>query len=335
MLVPFVIDVESLAPDPAWTPAITRKCHLDLLQFCQSVGLLVHDGEHFESSKLKQALEGLPSHLRLLWQAMLERSPPVPCKRSWSGSVTREVVPGICSFASAALVDDARAEAEFGLNEDQDETTVAASESEGLAICRLASASHASVFQRALEKSEDFIEAGESYGEIWRLRFRSLANAPTIKRVSIVDRYAVERHFRCPQHRLSGIERFLRLLDGDASGDRYASLFAAWTAELRDKSQNDLQTELSDVVSRLPRGKIRRLEVFMLPNTEFGTLARDRFVRFDRYVWDLGHGLDVFEGPAAQIRCSASFKTNSAKGYKRVESELENHPRTTRIKIAR
>ena len=335
MLVPFVIDVESLSPDPAWTPAITRKCHLDLLQVCQSVGLLVHDGERFESSNLKRALDGLPSNLRSLWHAMLERSPPVPCRQGWLGSVTREVAPTICSFASAALVDDVRAEAEFGLSEDQDETTLAESDGGGLAICRLVSVNHASVFKRALEKSEDFIEAGEPYEEIWRIRFRSLANAPTIKKIAIVDRYAVERHFRCPQHWLSGIERFLRLLDGDASGDRYVSLFAAWTAELRDKSQNDVQTELAEVVSRLPRGKIRRLEVFMLPNSEFGTRARDRFVRFDRYVWDLGHGLDVFEGPTAHIRCSASFKTNSADGYKRVESELENHPDTKRIKISR
>jgi hypothetical protein len=47
----------------------------------------------------------------------------------------------------------------------------------------------------------------------------------------------------------------------------------------------------------------------MVPNHIFGNLARDRYICFGRYVWELGHGLDIFEGPAAGHLCLASFKS--------------------------
>ncbi|WP_295394904.1 hypothetical protein [uncultured Thiodictyon sp.] len=333
MLVPFVIDADSLIPDPSWTPAIARSCHYDLLEVWERIGLLVHDGEQFESSNLARAVERLPQNLKLLWQAMLKRSPPVPCPNDWGGSVTSGAVSDICAVASAALVDDTRAEAEFGLTEGQDEIALAESGAHSLAICRLIAANHARVFKHAIETSVGHIEVGESYQAIWNLRFRPLAYAP-LKNISIVDRYAVEQHFRCPRQWLSGLERFLRLLDDDAIGVRYVSLFSAWTPKLKAKSLVDIESELSAVLQRLQKKSIKRLKVHMIPDSVFRTDARDRFVRFGHYVWDLGHGLDVFEGPTAAKRCSASFKTDAAT-YERVEKDLERNIKPCDLLILR
>ena len=334
MLVPFVIDADSLTPDQAWTPATVRQCHRDLLDVWRRIGLLVHDGERFEDSGLCRAVEGLPQHLRLLWQAMLKRTPPISCRNGWDGMVTPKVAEKICSVASIALVDDTRAEADFGLSEDQDETALRAADNQRLVICRLLAANHATVFIDAMAKSERHIEAGEGYQAIWDTRFRSLATAPTefVKKVSIVDRYAVEQHFRCPQQWLSGLERFLRLLDEDAGGARHVTLFSAWTQGLYGKSEADVNFELDRVMQRLPKRNISRIKVCMVPNAGFRDDARDRFVRFGPYVWDLGHGLDVFEGPAAGKRCSASFKAE-ATSYEKVEKDLADHPKASSVSI--
>ena len=176
MLVPFVIDADSLAPDQALS-ATVRQCHRDLLDIWRRIGLLVHDGERFEDSGLCRAVEGLPQHLRLLWQAMLKRTPPISCRNGWDGVVTPKVAEKICSVAAIALVDDTRAEADFGLKEDQDETAVLAVDDQRLVVCRLLAANHAAFDTIAM--SERHIEAGEGYQAIWDTRFRSLATAPT------------------------------------------------------------------------------------------------------------------------------------------------------------
>jgi hypothetical protein len=185
----------------------------------------------------------------------------------------------------------------------------------------------------ARELAERHIVAGERYQDIWESRFKSLAAAP-LKHVAIVDRYTIEQHFRCPQQYLSGLERFLRLLDGDASGPRYVSVYSAWTADLRDRTLSDIEAELRRLTSRLGHKQIKRLTAFMLPNSAFGAEARDRFVRFEKYVWDLGHGLESFEGPAARVGTSASFKSNP-KSYEEIEQQLGKHPDARRaIRIA-
>jgi hypothetical protein len=333
MLVPFVIDADSLTPDPAWTPAQLRACHKTLLDAWQHIGLLMHDSDRFEDSSLNRAVQALPQKVRPLWQEQLERSPPIACGNDWDGSVTQSRAKDICGVASLALVDDLHAEVEFGMPEDKDETRLQPSDTLDLDVCRLLAAGQATAFKRAISRSETHIEAGETLDAIWNLRFRSLAAAP-IKQVSIVDRYAVEQHFTCPQSRPSGLDRFLLLLDRDAAGPRYLTLYSAWTGELRDKTLPDVQAEMQFLLRRLPNHYIKRLNLQMVPNAAFRDDGHDRFVRFGHYVWDLGLGLQVLEGPFASKRSSASFKTGEVSaGYERVERDLAGDPKTTAVKI--
>jgi hypothetical protein len=248
--VPFVIDADSLAPDPAWPPPVVRSCHHDLLDMWQRIGLLVHDGESFEDSSLGQAVSDLPQSLKVLWQAVLERSPPIPCRNNWNGSVTPGAAIEICNVASLALLDDTHAEVDFGIEEDQDETSIVPTNNHRLIVSRLIAANNATVIKEALHASQSPIKAGERYQEIWNTRFRSISSSPSpnLKKVSIVDRYAVEKHFRCPEDRLSGLERFLRLLDGDAGGTRYVTLYSAWTADLGNRNSKDVETEMVAVL---------------------------------------------------------------------------------------
>lgn len=329
MLVPFVIDADSLAPDPAWTATQQRACYNGLLDVWQRIGLLAHDGESLPASRLHRAVLALPQNVRPRWQEVLERSPLLSTPR-WSGNVSINTLGDFADVAGLALVDDARAEVDFGLNDDCDEALKSIN---GIAVsvCRLLVAGQAKAFQTASALAGAHIEAGDKFQTTWDTRFKALAIAP-IKLVSIVDRYAIGQYLACPQTKLSGLERFLRLLDSDATGQRHVTIYSAWTAELSGenrKSIDDIENELRIVFGRLPCRNIKRIKVVMVPNTGFRDDGHDRFIRFGDYVWDIGLGLEVLDGAYSAKRSSAGFKSGIAVvGYKGVEQDLAGNSDT-------
>lgn len=329
MLVPFVIDADSLAPDPAWTATQQRACYNGLLDVWQRTGLLAHDGESLPASRLHRAVLALPQNVRPRWQEVLERSPLLSTPR-WSGNVSANTLGDFADVARLALVDDARAEVEFGLDDDCDEALKPINGID-VSVCRLLVAGQAKAIQMATALAGSHIEAGDKFQTTWDTRFKALAIAP-IKLVSIVDRYAIGQHMACPQTKLSGLERFLRLLDRDATGQRHVTIYSAWTADLSGenrKSIDDIENELRLVFGRLPCKNIKRIRVVMVPNTGFRDDGHDRFIRFGDYVWDIGLGLEVLDGAYSAKRSSAGFKSGIAVvGYKGVEQDLAGNSDT-------
>lgn len=324
MLVPFVIDVDSLAPDQAWTPAQLQTCHQSLLDVWQRIGILKHDADNFETSRLKRAVQQLPQKIRPQWLAMLEHNRPLPCGNEWDGNVTPGNIHQLSGIAQVALVEDIRAEVDFKLPEEALFSTVQSASN--VEICRIQSAALAKTFQEALAKSTTHIEPSETFRDIWTHRFKSLAYAP-IKNVVVVDRYAIGQLFNPPHQQLSGLDRFLRLLDADASGNRHVTLYSSWADLRRETGMAELEKELKMIMGRLQFHNVKRLKVLMLPNTVFSDVAHDRFIRFEGLVWDIGLGLKIFEGAFTAERSSATFKTGrvAVDGYKRVEAELAGH----------
>lgn len=329
MLVPFVIDADSLTPDPAWTPTQQRACYKGLLDVWQRAGLLAHDGVSLPASRLQQAVQALPQSVRPLWQEVLERAPLLTTPM-WTGSISAATLGDFAAVAQLALVDDARAEVEFEFSDNCDEAPQPVNGTD-VSVCRLVAAGQAQSFQAATALAGTHIEAGDKFQVTWDRRFKSLAKAP-IKLVSIVDRYAIGQHMACPQTKLSGLERFLRLLDNDASGHRHVTIYSAWTADLSGENRTvigDIAVELRLVFDRLPRKNVKRIKVLMVRNADFGDDGHDRFVRFGDYVWDIGLGLEVFEGACAARRSSASFKSGTPiGGYKDVEQDLAGNAET-------
>lgn len=326
---PFVIDADSLVPDPAWTPTQQRACYNGLLDVWQRSGLLTHDGKTLLGSRLHQAVQSLPQSVRPRWQEVLERAPLLNAPE-WYGDVSPATLRDFAEVAQLALVDDARAEVEFGFDDDCDEALQPISGID-VSVCRLLSAGQAKAFQATTALAGTHIEAGDKFQATWDARFKALARAP-IKLVSVVDRYAIGQHVAHAQDRLSGLERFLRLLDGDATGDRHVTIYSAWTADLSGanrRSIDDIESDLRVVFGRLPCRNIRRIKVLMVPNTGFRDDGHDRFIRFGDYVWDIGLGLEVLDGAYAAKRSSAGFKFGTAiGGYKRVEQDLAGNAET-------
>ena len=235
MLVPFVVDVNSLSPDQAWTKAQCRNYHKTLLDLCQNIGLLAHDGDCFDNSRLQAAVKNLPQNLRSLWEEMLKRVPLIACGTSWNGAVSPETLTNFCTIARLAIVEDTTAEVTFKFTEDCDEKAVSiVGNVSSVDICRFIAVDKATQFKNAQVQAGIHIESGDTFQKIWDSRFKTLAFAP-LKHVSIVDRYAIEQHVLCPQTKLSGLERFLKLLDKDSNGKRYVTLYSAWTAKLKEK----------------------------------------------------------------------------------------------------
>ena len=266
MLVPFVIDADSLAPDPAWTPTQKRTCYNNLLDVWQRAGLLVHDGDSLPASRLHQAVPIIPPNIRPLWQEVLERAPLLTAPK-WNGNVSAETLVDFAGVAQLALVDDACAEVGFGFNDDCDEALQSCNEI-NVSICRLLAVGQAEAFQAATALAGRHIEARDNFQAIWDVRFRALAKAP-IKLISIVDRYGIGQHIAHTQNQLSGLERFLRLLDKDATGQRYVTIYSAWTADLsgaNKKSIDDIEAELRLVFGRLPCKNIKRIKVPVFVN---------------------------------------------------------------------
>ena len=334
MLVPFVIDADSLEPDQAWTPTQQRACYNGLLDVWQRTGLLVHDGDSLFASRLHQAILALPQKVRPRWQEVLERSPLLIIPH-WSGTVSAKTLCEFSGVALLALVDDARAAVEFGFDDECDERLQPVNGID-VSVCRLLSAGQAQAFQAATALAGKHIEAGDKFQATWDARFKVLAKAP-IKLVSIVDRYAIGQHIAHAQDQLSGLERFLRLLDSDASGSRHVTVYSAWTADISGqnrKSIDDIDRELRAVFERLPKKNVKRIKVFMVPNSGFRNDGHDRFLRFGEYVWDIGRGLEVLDGACCSARSSAGFKSGIAiSGYKVVERDLATNADTKSTEI--
>jgi len=329
MLVPFVIDADSLAPEPSWSAPQQRACYSNLLNIWQRAGLLAHDGDSLPTSRLHKAVQDLPPNVRPLWQAVLGRS-PLLATPEWDGTVSAATLENFSRAVQLALVADYVAEAEFDFTENCDEVPQSVNGID-VSVCRLLAAGQAQAFQAATALAGTHIEAGDTFQATWDARFKALAKAP-IKLVSIVDRYAIGQHMVCPQDWLSGLERFLRLLDKDATGHRHVTIYSAWTADLsgeNKKTIDDIESELRVVLGKLPRRNIKRIKVFMVPNTGFRDDGHDRFVRFGDYVWDIGLGLEVLNGAYSTKRSSAGFKSGTAiSGYKGVEQDLAGNADT-------
>lgn len=336
MLVPFAIDAGSLAPDPAWSPAQQKAYHQAVLKAWQQIGVLVHEGQTYSASRTKVAIDALPAKLLPLWQELIEHLPLLPGPAGWDGVVenSRSCLDCLCGNVRTTLVDDATAEAAFSI--DEGDLYLCPATHPDLEICRFIAAGSSKAFGMALALSGAHIEAGQNYGQLWAERFALLAKAP-IKTVQIVDRYAVSQHYESPQDKLSGFERFLRLLDADASGNRHVALYSAWTPELNAKQVkiDAVRDELKAVLTRLPNHHVKRIKLYMLPNGAFGDVHHDRFIRFGEYVWDIGIGVKVFEGAYVPQRSAASFKTAlQATTYKNVEVELGQHPSAVFVEVA-
>jgi len=92
--------------------------------------------------------------------------------------------------------------------------------------------------------------------------------------------------------------------------------------------------EIADELRQLKYENIASLTIWVAPKRDERENQKDRFVMFgDKYVWDLGHGLEPFEDATVQSNCSATLKTWESTGSYQVLLDAMQGIKTKRIKV--
>ena len=90
MLVPFAIDPNALHIAQG-DDAKRLAGHSRVLDIWRQVGVLVHGGERFDESELKDAVERLPQPIKTLWQKALRYQRVTPAGAGWQSFVVPAV----------------------------------------------------------------------------------------------------------------------------------------------------------------------------------------------------------------------------------------------------
>lgn len=309
MLVPFAIEAEAIAGEAHWTQRELRGHHDALLRAWKRIGLFVFDGEHLSSSRLRQAIDdiGEGSVLRGRWADFVQRAPVVAGGPYWTGDLDAAALEGLSKVAKICFARDAQVDA---LDSE--------AKALHLELLTLAGTGACNGFSDGELAAALHIRQGDGAREVWERRFAPLAASTSdrLKRVSIVDSYAVTRYVLEQKEELT---RFLTYLSASAQKNKHVAVYGLKPfRRIEDRSVPVSDNELVAALSRLrdndALSKIASLTVYLAGGQR---INRDRFVLFgDHYVWDLGHGLEPFEADIVTRDCSAGLKTwEAAKSY--------------------
>jgi hypothetical protein len=333
MLIPFVIDRDSLVIEPDCSASQYVVSQQLVQEITGHFGLLLYDTDRFETSSVNNAVQKLPHRgVRHLWAQALKHLPKTPIGGCWDGTVCRQSVTVLeDGNALLALVDDTTAVGEFDFTPEQLSRRFG---SQSLVeVCRLHAAPVCERFQEAKGLAGRPINLKDAHQSVWDMRFAGLVSAP-IKSVVVVDRYAVSRAFELGRE--SGLERLLLRIDATARSPKYVTVFSAWTNTLKGISLADIVRGMEDEWERLRY--VEQLTIWMSHSDVFGRLSHDRYIRFGQFhVWDVGLGLKIFEGPEVGERSSATFKAGSvvAEEYRIVENQLRQSKGVKTEKLSR
>ena len=144
--------------------------------------------------------------------------------------------------------------------------------------------------RRSVDMAESPIPKGYPVRELWDQRFAPVVNCAT--RACVVDRYALKRLASRKQG--GGLARFLEW--SRDSKLRYVKVIA----EPAGLSAADL--------SRALGGGGTRIEIYCVDAGVWSSEVVDRWIQFDRFVFEIGHGLEVLEGDVVDRMNLFTFK---------------------------
>lgn len=293
MLIEFAIDPSALKAlgGPLW---LTTDAHERCIRYGLRYGILIHSGSELVNSDIWKAVEGLPQQQKTLWQTAFKKMRTRKGPDGWLGLSHEDSLEGIqhlCADVRVACLEETRALI-VGMPENESIFRVPP---DGPEIVRLSSIDHATSFKEAEAASGQPIPEGLKISELWKVRFSDIAAIS--RNISIIDRYSVENL----NNQKLGLQRLLKEIDGSASGAK-VSIFSA----LKDFSAVDLERLVRSI--SLGRGGVSEIEVFLVLDRDFGQQAHDRFLRFGDDVFEIGIGVEVFDGSKVRRQSLFSFK---------------------------
>ena len=308
MLVRFALDSTCLGAGSA-SRAVVKAQHQALISLWRRYGSLVLNGDEVLASAVAMKARRLDPSLRDLWLNALQNQAIAAGPKTWQGTIrgpNETGIPQLAEVSKVGFVEEPVAKGAFGLCEGDACRSIPALG--GFEICIFEVPHSSETFRRAEQLAHRAILPGTPVSDVWASRFHSLVESCG-KRITIVDRYAMSRHYASPREQLSGLERFIKSLCGASCRPKYVTLYSAWTKELRDVRPPRVIELMKECLDRYNRGAIGKFSVVMAPNAAFGPESHGRFVRFEKWYWEIDVGLEVLEGDVVARRAQASFKT--------------------------
>lgn len=340
MLIPFIIEPEALAQFSAVDvdPYEAKMLHLSVVNLWKKSGVLLLDGNHYQSSKMHKYIEALPDPFRDIWiKAMKSDNFAKDYLADWDGKVSPESVSAISSPVSLVIVDYLRA-IDFDLDEDCYELDFSVAGGT-TTVCRSNAFSQTRLISTKDLLSNQHIKKDTLVKDVWDTRFKEIVSANYVRDISVVDRYAISRLFST-RMKSSGLEWFITQIAKCAKTKKTIRIYAS-DVDFRSKSikdeygsnfeinEKEIKNQLSSLMTQesIPRGLMSKINVIAVKDSVFREYAHDRFFRMEKYVWDIGCGLEIFEGKGNRVdkNHSATFKSHPdlAAEYKAIEYELE------------
>lgn len=344
MLIPFVIEPDAIRQFDMVVDAEfeTKIRHRSLIKLWRQYGVLLLDGANRQTSNFLKFIEGLPEKYRRDWVAVLDGpNPPICFLDGWQGEISPETLPKLNKNTMLALVDYMRA-IDFELDESEFEKKIESNiSSRPIFVCRAKAMGHSTTICNRESLSNTHILNGTLVQSVWDERFKDIVSADFVKQISIVDAYSVSRHFVPPQNqKVSGLEMFLSLVAKCATTSKVVKLYAS-DADFDGRkegssigrnigsdfkiNEESIKSEFWNLWNRVPKGKFKKFEIIITKHKKFRAKAHDRFFRMDNYVWDIGSGLELFEGHNVSKTHAATFKSlpEVARDYREIEDDLD------------
>lgn len=341
MLIPFVIEPEGIRQfyNGKEDEYEKKLAHNAFMKIWRKYGVLLFDGTKRETSNFFKVVEKLPEKYRDHWFEMLkQQNCPIGCLDDWNGEISPETLPRLNGKAMLALVDYLRA-IDFDLDESDFEKVLNVNNRQ-ISVCRAKALGQSVIVSERERLSEMHILKGELTQSVWNERFKGIASSDFVKQISIVDAYSVSRHFVPKEGEVSGLETFISMLakcttpkakkvvklfasDSDFNSERVNSNFGG-NRRNYNIDADAIKDEFWNLWDKVPKDNFKKFDIIILKHRRFKLLAHDRFFRMESYVWDIGSGLEIFEGHNTSKNHSATFKSlpEVAKEYKEIEDGL-------------
>lgn len=317
MLVRLALDTRVFASQDMSDPDGIDACRR-LLQALLRAGVYVHPSRDLRSSPLASAIRGIANQeLRKLWETALThgiRHGSGP--DGWQGLEVALGKPdlglldGRCDLAALApeaaealkvpripghrLLDHPRMEASWFRH-----------------------APSSSAFERANELAQAPIPKGRRVADLWRERFEHLAAYS--RDIVVVDRYCVSSSLEGLQkrnERRSGLRFLLERTDAIGTNARVTVI-----AGMRDDHKHDLVAHVREMSEAFYTG-IKSVELFLLPDWNFGNISHGRRIRFDYSVCEIDTGIDILKDEFVYRHSDFTLKPCS-QAHREVERELK------------
>ena len=298
----------------------------DLVNAWRKYGTLCLDGNYPNNSITVSAIRSVRNQelkdrlLRLLSSVVYVRM----CGGNWAANFSPTNLESFCKFSDIIVLGNKAAEC-FGFSDRDMVRTIDGTANKK--FCRLRKARD--VLESRFEELRDsHIEIGEERGVMWEARFHPLA-AVSGPKIAVVDRFCLKRHtedFDCSPE--SGLGNFLALLDKSLQSPKEVHLYCEWPEDARILEVQ--KSKIVELMKKLSTKNFSMIKLILAGKRVFSTLAHDRFIKFDRCVWDIGSGLDIFENEICEKFTAMSFKSPAPDSYSRVLSNLEQKARETK-----